>query len=158
MVDVESGTVLFKCQGMPHAEFLADGKCVVQYFGYQPHGITIDPAHRQFRLHTTDPWLPLEAWPSVEAAYGRGWSACWDFRSEKLETGSGWVEAALAIVSLAVVLILLWNPLFFSWGPRVAVCTVASMGFLLFAWIWLDGIRHRQRVRKLRNPRRSLAD
>ena len=151
--NISTGATLFTCQGSPHAEFLPDGTCVVQCYGYQPHGVRIRPERGEFCLRDADPWLPLSAWPAVEGAFGRGWSSAWDYKRNYMEGGRAWVEAGLAAFCLAVTAVLLRYPLFLAPAPRVAVCVVAALGFLLFAWLWLTAIRLRRRMLVLRNPR-----
>ena len=153
--EVANGTTIFSCQGSPLTEFLADGTCVVQYFGYQPHGVVIHLERREFRLRESDPWLPLTAWPAVEGAFGRGWSSAWDYRREHMEGGGTWVEAGLAAFSLAATVVLLRYSLGLDRGLRIALCAVAALGFLFFAWLWLNAIRHQRRMLALRNPRQA---
>lgn len=151
----ETGEVIFSCQGTPPTAFDSAGLLIVQYPGYQPDGIELDPVRRVMRTGKSDEWLPLSAWPPIERAFGRGWAASWDYRQEQVETGSNWVEAALFGGSLAVVLLLAKFAGLMEWKMRMVLLAVASLGVLFFGWLWLNSIRHAHRLRALRNPRRN---
>jgi hypothetical protein len=124
---------LFTCQGAPRAEFAADGTLTVHYAGYEPDGVQIDPARGVFRTYSSEPWVPLAAWPMVEAAYGRGWREGLDYRQKSLPILFPWLAIVLCVGSVAA-LLALGMQTFIRGRERTVIQLVAGAGALLFGW------------------------
>src|SRR5688572_74035 len=133
VIECASGKTIFSCDGAPKAEFTGEGFLTVQYFGYEPGGIVIDPANRQFRTHSSEPWVPLVAWPLVESAYRRGWSASFRFQNEESTQAGSMFEGLLFFGAVIIEILLLWFGQAFSREPRIILSIVAAVAVFFFA-------------------------
>lgn len=141
VTDRISGTVIFTCECSPKVEFRSDGLLQVHYPGYEPTGIVIDLAIRQFRTHESEPWVPLSAWPLVEGAYLRGWSAAYEQRQKEVATGGVWVEASLAIGSLVALLLVLCFGALLPKETRTVLSILTAVFAVFFTWLSLNAVR-----------------
>jgi len=133
-------------------EFLADGILTVRYPGYEPNGVIINLGQKQFRTHDSEPWLPLNAWPLVEAAYKRGWSAAWQHRQKEAEVPGIWVEATLSLGSMVALLLLLRFGAALPKEPRIILSIVTGPAAVFFAWLWLNAVRYSRKQRAVGKP------
>ena len=126
------------------AAFEPDGTLALQG-PHHPHAsVLIDPAARAFRLDAHDPWVPLSAWPAVQAAYARGWSAGVQFRLTDHPPTFPWVTFGLLVGCLiALPLLMLLPPLRRNqlFDLRIPLVLIAGAGVLLFGWLTGDAVR-----------------
>ena len=159
LIERATGRRLFQCQGEQQSEFAADGTLTIRYSGYEPDGLQIDPARGVFRLRRSEVWLPLAAWPFIEAAFGRGWAKAMEYRSEEKQAQIPWVEILLLLGSLAALPILAILPLRMG-NARIIFLCVAGAGVLLFGWLSAVGFRAwthaKKQARALDVARRSV--
>lgn len=147
LVERVTGRRLFSCQGTPRAEFEADGTLNLLYPGYEANGIRIDPARAVFRTHPSDPWVPLTAWPLVEAAYGRGWAQAFDYRAQSREATFPSIELMLLACSAASLLVLSVGT-FLSPDAQKVLLLIAGAGVLFFGWLTAGAFRRWMQARK----------
>ena len=149
LIERATGARLFTCRGVPRVEFLEDGTLTVNYPGYEPGGIQIDPPRAVFRTHPSEPWVALAAWPMVEAAFGRGWAHAMDYRSQSRQAVFPWVTVALLLCSVAVLLFALSVETLLPCDTQKVLLPVAGAGVLFFGWLVAGALRRWAQVRKL---------
>ena len=143
-----AGDRLFSCRGTPRAEFAADGTLYIEYPGYEPERIQIDPTRGVFRTRSSDPWVPLAAWPMLEAAFGRGWARAMDYRVQTGQAAFPWVSVLLLLGSLAALLALSVLPPG-PCGVQKVLLLVAGAGAMFFGWLAAGSLRWRTQLRRL---------
>ncbi len=152
LVERITGKRLFTCQGTPRTEFAEDGMLNVLYPGYEANGIRIDPARAVFRTHPSEPWVPLAAWPLVEAAYRLGWAQVFDYRTRSQQATFPWIEIMLLLCSAASLLVLSVQT-FRSPATQKVLLLIAGAGVLFFGWLAGGAFRWWMQARK---PARGL--
>lgn len=134
LIDRADGELLFECQGTPTASFSSSGILCVQYPGYEPGGIQINPVQAAFRIQENEPWIPLTAWHHIEFAYNRGWGQALDFRRTDPELQFPWVEILLLCACLIAFPIFCIIP-FRAILMQVSLLSLSGLGVLFFGWL-----------------------
>jgi hypothetical protein len=148
LIERSTGERLFTCRGVPRVEFIEDGTLNVNYPGYEPGEIQIDPTRAVFRTRSSEPWVPLAAWPMVEAAFGRGWAHAMDYRVQNRQAVFPWVTVTLLLCSVAA-LFVLGVETRLPCDTQKVLLMVAGAAVLFFGWLAAGALRWWGQARKL---------